>query len=314
MVTMGSTITINVIAASAGLQPFIQATSWEGQIVAVFHRSILCTAPDEHLLHLHTGPCLASPFSLRTEGNFANVLRATPFVQGAPVRKIDLTLEIAEDVHLRLDRTTFYQSPRHFSGAVEPEAVRHARQTLRSFGHTGGFDRLLNVQAILTAIKQAFTDKNSAQMLNAARHLIGLGPGLTPSGDDFLVGCLKGLWLLRMSAPGARQMLDCLRAALPADLKACTTRVSAEFIRYALDGAFAEVLDQAARALLAPSYPEMVHSAVRRLLAQGETSGTDTMFGLLTCLEALASILDPEPHDAWQNMLSTLSTSAATQG
>jgi hypothetical protein len=311
---MGSTVTMDVIAASAGLQPFLQTTPWEGQIIAVFHRSILCTAPDEHLLHLHTGPRLTSPFSLRIEGNFANVLRASPFVQGMPVRKIDLTIEIAEDLHLGLDRTTYYRSPRRLSGAVEPEGVRHVRQILKAYGRAGGFDRLLNAQATVTAIKQALADKHSAQLLYAARHVIGLGPGLTPSGDDFLVGCLRGLSLLRTSVPGACQMFSCLREALFPDLNARTTRVGAEFIRYALDGAFAEVLDQVALALLAPSYPEVVQSAVSHLLAQGETSGTDTMLGLLTCLEALLSILDIEPHHAWQYMPATFSTSIATRG
>jgi hypothetical protein len=167
---------------------------------------------------------------------------------------------------------------------------------------------------IITAIKQALADWNSAQMLDGARHVIGLGPGLTPSGDDFLVGCLRGLWLLRTSAPEACQMFSCLRDALLPDLDARTTHVSAEFIRYALDGAFAEVLDQAALALLAPSYPAVVQSAVSHLLAQGETSGTDTMLGLLTWLEALLSILDPKPHREWQDVPATLATSIATRG
>jgi hypothetical protein len=42
--------------------------------------------------------------------------------------------------------------------------------------------------------------------------------------------------------------------------------------------------------LLAPAHARGVQSTVSHLLAQGKTSGTDTMHGLLTCLEALSSI------------------------
>jgi Protein of unknown function (DUF2877) len=224
------------------------------------------------------------------------MLRGIPFVRGMPVRKIYHAIAIAEDVHLRLERTTYYQSPRHLSGDVAPEAIRHARQTLRSCGRVSGFDQLPGVPTIGRTVRRALADRHAAQLLEAARQLIGLGPGLTPSGDDFLVGCLRGLWLIHRTVPGAGQTLDHLHAALLADLDGRTSRVGAEFIRYALEGIFAEVLDQVALALLAPSHPQVVRSAVSHLLAQGETSGTDAMLGLLTCLEALLSIPEGKPR------------------
>ena len=172
-------VTMDVIAASAGLEPFLQAAAWEGQIAAVFHRSLLCVAPDERLLHLHAGPRLVSPFSCRFENDFAKMLHMTPFKQGMPVRKMDLTIAITEDVHLRLHRTTHYQSPKHSLGDVAPEAIRYARQTFRLYGRVGGFDQLPDAQTIGRTIHQALADKDAAQMLEATRHLIGLGPGLT---------------------------------------------------------------------------------------------------------------------------------------
>jgi Protein of unknown function (DUF2877) len=312
--TMDSIVAMNVIVASAGLQSLLQDAPWEGQIAAVFRRGLLCTTPGEHLLHLHTGPCLASPFSLRIEADFANMLHATPFVQGMPVRQIDHTIVIAEAVHLRLPRATYYESARHLSGEVEREAIRHAHRTLALYRRGGGFDRLPGVQKIASTMHQALADGNAARLLEAAHQLIGLGPGLTPSGDDFLVGWLRGLWLVRRNAPGVCRTLDRLRDALLADVGARTSRVGAEFIRYAMGGAFAEVLDQAAVALVAPSHPLVVQSAVSHLLAQGETSGTDTMLGLLTCLEALLARPDHEPHHEWQDTATTFSTSAATRG
>src|SRR5882724_11163810 len=237
-----------------------------------------------------------------------------PFMQGMPVRKVDLTIALTEDVHLRLHRTTYYQSPRHLLGDVEPDAIRHARKTLRLYGRVGGFDQLPDAQTIGSTVHQALAGRDAVQMLEATRHLIGLGPGLTPSGDDFLVGCLRGLWLIRSNAPGAGQTLDRLRDALLHDLDARTTRVGAEFIRYALEGAFAEILDRAALALLAPAHPQVVQTAITRLLAQGETSGTDTMLGLVTCLEALLSSPRREPRHERQDAGTTSTSSATIRG
>jgi hypothetical protein len=313
VVTMDAIITANVIAASTGVLPLLQAAPWRGSISAVFQRSILCTVPDKRLLHLHSGPQLVSPFSLRIQGDFATVRHEGRLVQGLPVRMIGSAIEIAEHIHLRLDEITTYRSPRHMLAQIEPEAVRMAWQVLRTQGCPGGFERLPGMHAPVTMIQQALADGDDAQMIEAARGLIGLGPGLTPSGDDFLVGCLRGLWLIRRNERAMRRRLDRWRTALLPDLNECTTRVGAEFIRHALHGAFAEVLDQAALSLLIPSHRQMVQSAVGRLLTQGETSGTDTALGLLRCLETLLSIPDREPRHEWQDAPATFSSmSAAT--
>jgi hypothetical protein len=307
---------MDVIAASAAIQQFLQVGSWEGHIAAVFRHSFLCTAPDRRLIHLHSGPRLASPFSLRvkTQEVFAKMLQATPFVQGMPVWKMDRTMAITECVHFRLDRTTYYESPRHPSGAVEPAAIAHARQTLRLYGRVGGFDQLPAAHTIARTMSWALAHRDTAQILEATRQLIGLGRGLTPSGDDFLVGCLRGLWLMRHHVPGVDQMLDHVREALQPTIEARTTRVGAEFIRYALDGAFAEVLDQATLALLTPAHPQVLQSAITGLLAQGDTSGTDTLIGLLTCLDALLPMPKSEPCQVQQDEAITRAFSADVRG
>ena len=308
---MGSLFTVNIIAASAGLRPLLDAAAWEGRIVGVFHSGLLCTTPEGRLLHLHAGPRLVSPFSLRMEGEFAKILRRIPLAQGMPVHKTGSGIDIAERLHLRLDDVTSYRS-RHSAGEVRPEAVEIARQALRSHGHSGSFDRMPGAQTPVTAMQQALVERHPGRIVEAARRLIGLGPGLTPSGDDLLVGCLRGLWLIRPDAQAAPQMLDRLRADLLPGLGERTTRVGAEFIRYALDGAFAEVLDRAAEALLPPTSPQLVQSALGRLLAQGETSGTDTTLGLLTCLEAMPSNSHREARTQRGGVSSVSSTSATT--
>jgi hypothetical protein len=297
---MPSIIILNAIAASADLQPLLQAAPWEGQIVAVFQHSLLCSLPQGHLLHLHTGPRLVSPFSLRLEDGFADLLRSTCFVRGMPVNATGSAINIASRIELRLHAMAYYQSPGLAMEVLEPDAVEIAGQILRAVKRPGGFESLPESQALLSRMQQALASGSAIQTLETARRLIGLGPGLTPSGDDVLVGCLRGLWLIGRNPPWIAQTLDCLRDGLLADLDARTTRVSAEFLHYALQGAFAEVLDQAALALLAPLRLLSVRSSIDQMLAQGETSGTDTTLGLLSCIETLWPISTcaarPEQH------------------
>jgi hypothetical protein len=284
---MASIVTLNVTAASAGLAPLLQALSWEGRVAAVFHRSILCVGPQEHLLHLHGGPRLVSPFSLRIEGPLAGMIRESRLVAGVSVRKAGLCLEIPGCIRLWLGKVAYYRSPQCTAGDVDPHTLRIAEQILNCTGRPGGFIALPRSQAVTMAIRGALAQGRPDQMLDAARRIIGLGPGLTPSGDDFLVGCLRGLWLTARGQTWEHELLRHLRTALLPSLDGRTTRVGAEFIRGALSGAFAEVLDQAAVALVSPVHTQTLVSAIEQLLAQGETSGTDTTHGLLTCLDAL---------------------------
>jgi Protein of unknown function (DUF2877) len=303
IVCMGSLFTMNAIAASAGLQPLLEAAAWEGRIAGVFHTSLICHTAPGRLLHLHAGPQLVSPFSLRLEGDFTAFLQNIRPVPGMPVRQTASIIDIAGHLHLRLQEVTYYQSPRYVTGQIDREALVMARHTLRSYGHTGGCDRLPGIQTLVTATKRALTDGTCGQLLEAARRLVGLGPGLTPSGDDFLVGYLRGLWLLSRDKAGICAILDRLRDALLPTLDTQTTRVGAEFMRYALDGAFAEILDQAAEALVTPTQLQSVQSTMRTLLAQGQTSGTDTTRGLLTSLEALLPIPSHEARSPRRDVL-----------
>jgi hypothetical protein len=119
---------------------------------------------------------------------------------------------------------------------------------------------------------------------------------------------------MRHHLPGVGQMLDHVREALHPSIETRTTHVGAEFIRYALDGAFAEVLDQVTLALLTPAHPQVLQSAITSLLAQGDTSGTDTLIGLLTCLDALLPMPKSEPCQVQQDEAITRAFSADVRG
>jgi uncharacterized protein DUF2877 len=116
--------------------------------------------------------------------------------------------------------------------------------------------------------------------LQGARALIGLGEGLTPAGDDCLVGALAVLQ--RFSRPWLESLPE-IPAALAAAVEDGTTMMGREFILHALAGSFSEVV---LRLLTATSVQDAMRAAAQ-LLATGGTSGADTLRGMQLALEAL---------------------------
>jgi hypothetical protein len=125
----------------------------------------------------------------------------------------------------------------------------------------------------LAAGLQTGWDGDQTQLQAGAARLAGLGGGLTPAGDDFLVGAMLWVWLTCPTPEPLCQML--LEAAAPR-----TTALSAAFLQAAARGecsaswhALLAVLAEGTDADLAP--------AVQAVLAHGYTSGADTLAGFL---------------------------------
>jgi hypothetical protein len=123
---------------------------------------------------------------------------------------------------------------------------------------------------------------------SAAAGLIGLGPGLTPSGDDVLAGALLGLQASNQQALAAR--LGPLVAAASVD---GTSPLSAAFLGCAIDGQTSAVLRHALAAVLtATDLP----SALDSLDSIGHTSGWDHLAGfLLALMAAKPATAQPRP-------------------
>lgn len=118
--------------------------------------------------------------------------------------------------------------------------------------------------------------------------LLGCGPGLTPTGDDVLLGLLAGARLLN-GWPGE----SVLRAALgdnQAALRGTTTRVSAELLRHALAGSLPPAVVDVCRSVEA-GVRQTPMGAVEHLARIGGTSGSDIILGLSLSLEGPADRL-----------------------
>ena len=121
--------------------------------------------------------------------------------------------------------------------------------------------------------------------MEAASRLSGLGPGLTPAGDDFLGGYLAGRFA---QSPGGSR--DEALLALAARLAPCcrqTGRVAGAFLACALRGSFSEHLAALAGALGAGCTDQkLLNQLGQEVLAFGASSGADALAGLIASASA----------------------------
>jgi hypothetical protein len=112
-------------------------------------------------------------------------------------------------------------------------------------------------------------------LANEAAQLIGLGPGLTPSGDDYLGGVLVGLrWL------GRGAQAESLWRWLEPRLHERTSALSAAHLAAAAAGQVHEALHDVLDGLSAWQPPDL-HPSLSRLDAVGHTSGWDALAGIV---------------------------------
>ena len=123
----------------------------------------------------------------------------------------------------------------------------------------------------------------------AVRGLIGLGPGLTPSGDDFLVGALALL-----DAIGERDAHTALARAIVDLLAERTTPLSACFLRAAAAGHVGEALHRAVSSAITGD----ADAAVAAIEKIGHSSGWDMMAGIMTTLRIAAAARPETPAPA----------------
>jgi hypothetical protein len=110
-------------------------------------------------------------------------------------------------------------------------------------------------------------------------NVIGRGPGLTPAGDDVIIGILAVL-STPAAGPVGRTTADNLRQAIGPRLTA-TTAISSHLLHQACEGHFSRPLHEFTAALVAQSARRHIEDCLARLVTVGATSGADSATGLL---------------------------------
>jgi len=131
------------------------------------------------------------------------------------------------------------------------------------------------------------------RLTHGLSRLIGLGMGLTPTGDDILTGILGGLEVLvrilgadDVGPNDVRATLARLRTAIRQEAPGRTNLPSCQALCSATEGRFCEVLLHLLDALCQPgTTTREIISFAQSVLCLGHTSGMDLLTGVIAALE-----------------------------
>lgn len=138
--------------------------------------------------------------------------------------------------------------------------------------------------SLISNFSFALAKADISSIANIASKLAGLGIGLTPAGDDFMMGALYAAWIIHPS--NVARMLAEEIAKTAASL---TTSLSAEWLRAAGRGETGILWHEYFHALIT-SDSVRIQSTVDDILAVGATSGADALAGFTSTFMAHTEI------------------------
>ena len=167
-----------------------------------------------------------------------------------------------------------------------------------------GFD-LAMAEAFQRGVRglcQALARNDEPRALDEIERLVGLGIGLTPSGDDFLVGLLAAL-----NVPGSpRHAWRRIGARVTDCAFRQTHLISAAALRHAANGKVRASLVDLCHALMHDG-PSRMLQALARVMRIGSSSGTEIALGVLAGfrlhagLEEACGMPSPQPQIAGES-------------
>ncbi|WP_307797150.1 DUF2877 domain-containing protein [Actinomadura barringtoniae] len=284
-------------AASLALRPLIDSQRRTARVIAVFPSAVyleLRGAAEPRVVALVASDAVRLPNAVVVVA----ASRERPFQavrEGLEAHVGDGRIEL-EGMQVRVRR---WWDPSPSLGTLSPGAlargIRALESALDTAGGVTGCGLAGHPDPLLLAGHCAAGEL--ADAVEAAERIVGLGPGLTPSGDDILAGLLVSL---RLVGGAVRQggtavwLASWLGAAVTADANTRTTALAATLLHCAAAGqAGAEV----AGVLRAVAGHESPVPAAHRLLAVGHTSGADLAWGVLAGCRATLALANASARD-----------------
>ncbi|MEU0516543.1 DUF2877 domain-containing protein [Streptosporangium sp. NPDC006007] len=269
-------------AASTALRPVLESPKSPARVLAAFPAGIYLevrTELEPHVIAVVTGEAVRLPNAMVVGGPVPRVSVGDDASVG------DGSIEIGR-LSLRAHR---WWDPAPPLGPVDPALLASSLPRMAELCDRSARRPGLEGNDAAGLLAEGCSTASLLHAVTAAEQLIGLGPGLTPSGDDMLAGLLVALRHLGTSAGVGRAvwLADWLAAAVTFGARGRTTSISAALLHCAARGeAGGEVL--AVLRGLAGLQP--LPLALHRLLGLGHTSGADLAWGLRIGLAAVVDL------------------------
>jgi hypothetical protein len=275
-----------------------------GRVLAVFQRSFYLETASGRLACLGAQGLGAGPLNVLCDLPKDWDWQAQGLRPGAPVRRWDDVLQVAERFTCALSQANLWQPAAFPTGWRRADLVAG----LRALGDLAqapqeGLGRLIpdlvsrgaaptarpDDSAVAARARPAIDrlaawldagDRRAAESASTdfVAVLLGLGPGLTPSGDDFLGGAMIALAALG-EAGRARSLAD---LALPSAAR-LTGKISLAHLACAAEGEGAAALHGALAVLVKPE-PGAISAALAAIDRIGHCSGWDGLGGAVAVL------------------------------
>lgn len=133
---------------------------------------------------------------------------------------------------------------------------------------------------LLSTFSISLAVANLAASLTSAKQLAGLGIGLTPSGDDFMMGAIYAAWIIHPTDIAKILAEEIANTAAP-----LTTSLSSAWLKSAGRGEAGIRWHEFFRSLISGD-PASIQKAMDKILAVGETSGADALAGFVSVFAA----------------------------
>jgi hypothetical protein len=298
--------TLRAVALAPAAAGWLAAAS-AARVLNVFERACNLINEEGTVLGLVTTERGLGPFAMVVEGEARAPFRGLP--ADSPVR-VQPEAQVLSIGPLRIEygtaarwdaRPDWVDVARHYAGqAGSPARLAEMAEAVELSGSLLDLYRpalrgTALSQALLTmarpgsqALVGGLAAGDGEQAMTGARALAGLGGGLTPAGDDFIVGALLAAWA-GLYGPGTAALGPGVAgAAVPR-----TTTLSAAYLKAAAQG---ECIAQWHALFRAQQREDLgaTRAAVGALVSIGHTSGADALAGFLAVHYVLGRGSAPE--------------------
>ncbi len=287
-----------------------------GQVLAGFSRAAYLVTEQAELFWLASENSPMHLRALRIAGPFPKLVAGENFFMEGEC------IKIAPDLQVDLgDASTWAFSPIPAKAALEidqiPVRVKAIFPTGFDLSQASGFGRLIPKILSLAAgqlddqaeidpllalawlsiyeIAKACLLRDIPRLLQEANALIGLGEGLTPSGDDFLGGLLFCVNTIQRLYPAFINLNSSEQALFIESAKRRTHLISFTLLKDSTNGQAVEPLHELIRSVLSDRPPESSRPA-SCLTQIGHSTGWDLLTGALTGL--LLTFPSPDSIDS----------------
>lgn len=172
-----------------------------------------------------------------------------------------------------------------------PGALAHYQtlaQQLREYCQQQAINSVLQLlpQTWPQGLAVSLTANDSRVVINAQLlKIIGFGHGLTPDGDDYLLGYLAALWSWRQVESMGAYWAN-LQSVIP-PLLSRTNDISRHYLARGLQGHFSEPICRLSTLLYSEADTANIRAAALSVMQFGSSSGVDCLAGLLHGLRTL---------------------------